>query len=205
MNNNSLGQHLEALANGIREMSIAIEKERSVSRQRLEYAQALEQRMKDFEKAWGEAMQRDQDARKLLNAQAAELAEAAKRHQELDQRLRAQLTLLEQRCEEERVRAERNDTRAKEAELRLAEARGMSQRKDHEIRSQAARIEALRAECEALQGVLLSEKSDFKHIAERVTDELQKLDAYEDFDSSVLEEMLRASQVKTVPTAGGSS
>ena len=35
-------------------------------------------------------------------------------------------------------------------------------------------------------------------IAARVTDELQKLDAYEDFDSSILEEMLRASQVKTV-------
>lgn len=205
MNNNSLGQHLEALANGIREMSIAIEKERSISRQRFEYAQALEQRMKDFEKSWGEAMQRDREAKKLLGTQANELAEAAKRYQELDQRARAQFAMLEQRCEDERVRAERSDTRAKEAELRLAEARGMSQRKDHEIRSQAARIEALRAECEALQGVLLSEKSDFKHIAERVTDELQKLHAYEQFDTSVLEEMLRASQVKTIPTAGGLS
>jgi hypothetical protein len=196
-----LGQQLEALAAGIRDMSVAIERERAVGRQRLEYAQALEQRMKDFERAWGEALQRDQEARKVLSAQAAELAEAARRYQELDQRARSQQAMLEQRCEEERVRAERNDTRAKEAELRLAEARSLSQRKDHEIRAQASRIEALRAECEALQGVLLSEKSELKNIAERVTDELQKMDAYEEFDTSILEEMLRASHVKTVSTS----
>jgi hypothetical protein len=207
-----LANHLEAVAAGIRELNLTIERERAVSRQRLEYAQALEGRMKDFERAWNEALQRDQEARKMIAAQAQQLAEADKRYQELDQRARTEYAAivkraqddreaLELRCEEERVRAERNDTRAKESELRLAEARGLAQRKDHEIRSQASRIEALRAECEAMQGVLLNEKSDLKNIAARVTDELQKIDAYEDFDTSILEEMLRSSQVKTIPTS----
>jgi hypothetical protein len=176
-----------------------------VSRQRLEYGQALEQRLKDFEKAWAGALERDEKARKMLAQQSQELAEAQTRLAALDDRRRADCQLLESRIEEERrgreaemARAAANDARAKDAELKLAESKSLSVRKDHEIRLQASRIEALRLECDALQGVLLSEKTGFKEIADRVTEELQKVHAIEDFDTSLLEDLAEASQVRTI-------
>ncbi|HUP55941.1 MAG TPA: hypothetical protein VM598_00710, partial [Bdellovibrionota bacterium] len=81
---------------------------------------------------------------------------------------------------------------------RLAEGRAKI---ENELRSREARVSALRSECEILQTVLISEKSRYRRIADRLTDELIKIEAIDEIDPGVLDELTEASRLQTVESA----
>jgi hypothetical protein len=81
---------------------------------------------------------------------------------------------------------------------RLAEGRA---RIEQELRTREARVSALRSECEILQSVIVSEKSRFRQIADKITDELIKIEAIDEIDPVVLDELTEVSRLQTVNSA----
>jgi hypothetical protein len=96
--------------------------------------------------------------------------------------------------------AMRSELIAKDEEIRIR-VRDERSRRD-QLADGEARVFALRAECEALQSILISEKTRFRDIADRVVDELAKAEGG-GFDSTLLDDLADASSLSTVATTRG--